>query len=772
MPQALTRADLELMGYTEIEERLPKSSDQCYVLKGTAAVGITRLDAAFLYAKSRATAGDIKSALAEVDDQSETYLVLPESARHQKDLLDFANSRGIEAFHLTNLLWERTHNLFGEYVSSLRNQIIEEKYFVNPRSENNPHSQLDRSLREFLTDDDNRYRGRILVLRAPAGVGKTTLVRHVVASLVKSPKPKQVLPVYVEAQHWSKLPLDAVDGLWDVILNSLRMYSSTLSVTEELFQHILRNGLIAFVFDGFDELCGHRNFPTKGGEVLQYLAETVQETEARLVLTTRTAYWDAEIGAVPTNVDIVDLAPFNSQQAKNYFDRVFKADPHKRQQAIRLYRDLEKAAKPGTAMGSKSARSKFVNLPVCVALVAEYVGDDGGDEATYSYDVALTEKFLTQLCEREQTRQNLQASATVQMTALGEVAMEFVEQSNPDFASEDLEAIGIESTDVERMSSHPLLLWNEQDKRFRFSYDFLPYFFRALAVANALEQLGAETDRRLLKLMVKESNGKGVIFDHLGDLAVDIPIANLASIFQRVPETEPDARSFLFHVASVVVELSQDNLTKAERTHAIFEALFGNAWATDKHIRKLRFFGGLSRLDFAGLTFSGCQFTNVTFVDCVCDESTRFDSCVFSGELEFQRCSRESWSKSQGWETCSLRAPANLRLEAFLPETDVNVEEHAKDALRLALEKFWRHGRLKQTIRKQHWRTGSLGHSIYCETLREAMLDAGVMEEITISGVAEGGYAFNKNCLGALQKFMDSRVVVGALAKAYARLLK
>lgn len=64
---------------------------------------------------------------------------------------------------------------------------------------------------------------------------------------------------------------------------------------EKHVRDALRAGLIVFVFDGLDELCGHRNAVLSAEDVVDELANLAQGSNARILVSTRTAYWDAEI---------------------------------------------------------------------------------------------------------------------------------------------------------------------------------------------------------------------------------------------------------------------------------------------------------------------------------------------------------------------------------------------------------------------------------------------------------------------------------------------
>ncbi|MBI5903872.1 MAG: hypothetical protein HZB84_10370 [Deltaproteobacteria bacterium] len=273
-------------------------------------------------------------------------------------------------------------------------------------------------------------------------------------TLAKNASTYHLIPIYVESQHWSKLQLDGVDELWDIISNSLSQFSTSLHVTEELFRHMLQHGLLCFIFDGFDELCGHRRFPLSAADVLNQLARIAQDSDARMILTTRTLYWESEIANKPSNVRMEQLAPFNTQQAKGYFAKHFPGDIVQRDRAFSLYQNLQKRVQPPTVEGGLSSRNLFINLPVCVNMVAECVKLGAVTDSAYQFKQGIVRGFLDLICEREQVRQGLLATAGEQLLAFEELAIEHVENQAPEFDIGLLELIGI----APKMSAKLLLI--------------------------------------------------------------------------------------------------------------------------------------------------------------------------------------------------------------------------------------------------------------------------------------------------------------------------
>ena len=109
----------------------------------------------------------------------------------------------------------------------------------------------------WLRANDSESSSHIRVIRAPAGVGKTSLARHLTRKVAEGADKYKLIPCYVESDHWAKLRVESLDQLWAMIENSLRHFDPNLRLTQSLFEHLLKSGDLVFIFDGFDELCGH-----------------------------------------------------------------------------------------------------------------------------------------------------------------------------------------------------------------------------------------------------------------------------------------------------------------------------------------------------------------------------------------------------------------------------------------------------------------------------------------------------------------------------------
>ena len=365
MLKSLSENDLRLLGYTDIQEETDTGdTDFVSVYRAVAAAGLRQVRARFIQARSKFTVTRLMTVLQAQPRDADIFVIVTKATKARPEIVAACKTANVPCFVREDLLWQKTATIFSEFLQSICTDINTEPNFVQPRKLNDSRSELDSELAKYLIGDETKSRGRLRVLCAPAGVGKTTLARVLTVRLAEQAEKNKLIPIYVEAQHWSKMRFDSIDELWDSISNSLSMFSSSLALSEALFAHMLQQGLVCFIFDGFDELCGHRGVGFRASEVLQQLADVAIESDARMLLTTRTPYWRAEIEAQPENVDVVELDSFNTQKAKVKSVKLSKelAARKARQRAADAPRHL--AAHPATGSAIQKRNSCFPNTRI------------------------------------------------------------------------------------------------------------------------------------------------------------------------------------------------------------------------------------------------------------------------------------------------------------------------------------------------------------------------------------------------------------------------
>jgi hypothetical protein len=778
VPRAFLERDLEILGYSELRE---ERFEGWTIFSGVALAGLERVETAFLYLNAGFTNEMAKEAKPEfVGRKGRKYVIVPRSEERRKNFIDELFGSYSKFFVAEDLIWAKIQERFAEYLQHIRKIVPQEEHYVAPRKEGpyEPDARLDDELLQLLTYNGDKENRRINVVRAAAGVGKTTLARRLARMLADKSDSLRVVPVQVESSHWDKLQLASLEGLWEIIENSFHKCSHNLQINKSLFEHLLRQGDLAFIFDGFDELCERRHSCFTPRNVLDELLALATETSkehstsvvTNIVITTRTMYWKAAVGSTKLPFRVLDLAPFNRHQAHSYFQNVFKKTPRDHNKAQGIYRKLVRSNTPLTPGGP---REQFVNHPFCLQMIAEGVRRGYDEQFEFSGPTSLLLQFLLQFCERERRRQRLITPAESQLDALQEIA---VAGEFDAFELDYCVAAGFEEKDLPRLIDHPLLNAKVVAEKtlYSFKYEFLRPFLKAKFLVAAIRRIGAAgatKDDPAWRVMAEESGANGSVLEHVLQLIVPNDTKAVTGCYRTalrvLPKKGPEL-SFLFHVARLLVE--RPNLTKRERTDLLFGLLF-DKFNQSREVHRLYVVGQINKLDLSDVKFIECDFVDVSFRDCIANKGTQFRQSLFTGDFDVAGTDQKSWSHVKVSIDCILDFPTNLIWERVLRAEVGAKEEHLRDALGLALAKFWHHGQPKLTLPKNQWSTGTLGHSIYCEPIRNAMFKYGLTKEATMGGEAEPVYLFSDDAIPDLQRFMDNGQLTGRIRDVFDSLL-
>ena len=777
MARQFNEKDLYLLDYEEVE-RKHDESDELSVYDATAKAGADRVMHRFIYLKSRCTQKGAQQAVPYLRDSpalAKIYVVKAASL-HNQTVLRIIERAGCQLQSHEDLIWQQLGSVFDPYLTHLSETMALAPYFMTPNLKSTEqHSKEALSpIRRYMQGVDAGDDGGIRVLSAHAGIGKTTLARYLVCDLAKQRRSPRVVPIFVEAHHWERLDLGEIDGLWGIIKNSLdiidQRHECSRRLSEDLFRHALQQGYLSFVFDGFDELCGSDHFDAD--RVLLELAEMASESEARVLVTTRTLFWDAQIHAPPENVSVWTLDSFNSQQARGYFRKQFGQNSAQTKRAFDLYDSLRtESQQPPEKTGS--IRDQFVNLPLCIRMIADFVEDSPTESVTIPLKSgeSFLQRVLRGFCEREMRRIGIVSPAEAQLASFVDRAIDS-NQLNPAFDLEDLVLAvdGIMEDDLKRLDRHGLLDRVPSSGQYRFRYDFLGPYLRAVAIAKWLtDSMGSASfgTKHLPRILRGEADGQGFVLEQLRTLLGPDKVGVIMSRGRELGGDGP-VGSFIFHLARELIERLK--LPRKEETRALFAGLSGVSpedW--DGVLKGWEFRGTLESLHLAGVKFHRCKFRDVFFRRCVVDRRTEFSKCVFDGDLRIERGDVDR-SESH-WETVSFASDCEMSGQARFVWSDVlgghSASRNARiaDLLRIGLEKFWYSGQIRPKVRHDDWSKGILGRTGRSRPLLDHMLKAGL-----VSIDFRDRIELARDSFPDLQNYMDNDQLSGRIRDVYERL--
>jgi hypothetical protein len=769
MAKTFTQFDLELLGYTNIKEFGPQ--DYAFrMFEGTVTAGVQSLQHRFLYLKDDGVSETaVDEALQASKGTKDWHIIHPDARVPGEAALRKLRKVG-RVFSHTELIWSRLQVLFAEYLHSLHERIPAEEWFIQPRYSkpgHDPHDKLDEDLAGFLTATGKTRTppgGTLLVIKAPAGVGKTTLAREVVRGVAAGAKDHKVIPVYVEASHWGKLQLPSVSELWDIIRNSLMEFSSSLALREELFDYALKQGWICFVFDGFDELCANKLSNFKANDVLAELATLAQQSEARVVVTTRSLFWSGEVTVTPPNVAIWELAPFIRAQAMRYFEFRFSKQKPKLKAAQEIYGELTPhVGSPVTPGGS---RAQLINTPICVSMIAE-LAEQGRTSLSSSDSKPVLQDILIKLCERDRRRQSFVTPPETQLHVFEELSISKYDE----FGNEELEILGFDAEDIRsgRTVDH-VLITSGSAGAYRMRYEFLPPYFKAHHLLGVLADGHAVLNAQSRVLIADEANGRGYVLEHLVQL---LPFPCFSFIKEKAPHlvrAGREMRLFLFHLLRLALDSEQPKDTAGERSSQLFSIAFGAELQDGKReIRGLIVSGSIERLDLRNVAFLECSFRDVSFVNCVVDDTTTFVKCDFRGDFSVAD-QQKAWRKVRLVDP-RAEPPASLAIQSTIGSKSLDRDSIARDAIRLAIEKFWHHGQLRRSLKIEDFNRGLIAKTQMASLLLEVLRRSQVIEDIETSGVKDS-VGVPVESIPAIKQFMDNNQMTGRIKIAYEDLLR
>jgi len=498
-------------------------------------------------------------------------------------------------------------------------------------------------------DAENRATPELNVLVAEPGQGKTYLCSY----LAQITALKGRIPLLVSSNQWQTMAPGDLQSIFKTILNALQHFNAPIPWTEgaeETFVKVAqKSGSFTLIFDGFDEYVLRRSGNVSAPEVLQSFRDLAVSTSSQILLTSRTAFWEAagaEVFAtfkedIGLRASVFAIEPFDRKHALKYFERRLDGREDAVNAALSVF-DKLKTARSGSGM-SLVGRGFLLSLIADLSSRLETAHVEMSDNPVEKPLDWVCESF----CAREDLRLGLGIPARKQLKLFEELAeataveagastdtFALLLQTVCDFDVEQAAIVlGTDGARAGKLAYHPLLK-QRKDHRWVFSENQLYYLFVARRVLSLLAQrrhtvLGNFLDRIrdlrqlhfeiagfLLYLLAPSTKG----FEPFK--AVVVELIDIEADDGRSPACKSSIAASLA-ILAVNEELPR-GADKLERRQ-LFQRIIGGP------ISRLHFSDTLTNFNFRGVEFLRCRFENLTFVRCEFDKSTRFVGCRFHG---------------------------------------------------------------------------------------------------------------------------------------------
>ena len=682
-----------------------------------------------------------------------------------------------------------------EYLESLINRELQlylgdlkaqkPTYYIDPRVETPSGAPRRRPnpLLSFLIDREVGFlTGKLGILLAEPGQGKTYMSKFLVSQLATYGN--GVLPLSVDSTQWANMTGHDLASLWKTLAHTFRHHGAPIGWIEnhedEFLRATLKADLFRIVFDGFDEYVLRNAGAVQPMDTLETLADLAEVTGTRIVITSRTSFWETNLAAeaVERFVDrtgtlIYRILPFDAQYAENYFKKRFAhREPRLTAQATQLFRSLE------TASDNLAGRGFVLNL------LGDIV-ERGKAQSVSSEPASMGLRWLVQeLCEREQLRQQLPFKAEEQLRIFRHFAMDVAFGERPttellefslEYARPDIEA-PVRRDCLEKLKSHPLLeycptsmLWSFKEKQVEIALlaeQLVRWDDQGLRRFIQLVRLGAAEREDMASMLVTLTVG----------LSLNEALVTLRRIIRAASKTAPstvggqsaisDGQRLAATVALIAVETYSPHGSERRERSQFLLGLCGEGV-----VEGFVFSGTIGRHDFRGIEFRNCSFEKTTWAHCDLDETTTFRRCHFIGGAS--PVLTDGFGRAVMVE-CFLDQDATAWLNAErVREGQRRYEvEDLRSDFAAVLNKFVIKGGLGLgTVEERNLTRGTISRSPHRDDIVEALCSY-VFEVHHISGKGGSGYNVRANAREAMKFYAGNNVYTGPLADAFEKVRK
>ncbi len=320
--------------------------------------------------------------------------------------------------YLASFIQEQTR----AYLNKLKE--LEPAYFIQP-SYDTPsgiRAKIPNPLMLLLDKDGvDIFRGALGILVAEAGQGKTYTTQFLASALCEADQ----IPIYINSRQWVKLTADDLSSLWKTIAHSFKFYNTPISWMEgnekEFIRVTLKGSIFRLIFDGFDEYILWNHGKVNPHETLKLLLDLAQTHGAKILITSRTSFWDSDISKSEFDTHQwqsllrYEIIPFDENSARNYFAGRFPDSSDKEERAVNIFRRLKSA-------DTTDARGSFIGRGFIIALIADLVDRTKINPPSVRSNVTIMKWLMEALCIREQERQQLAINSEEQLTIFREFA--------------------------------------------------------------------------------------------------------------------------------------------------------------------------------------------------------------------------------------------------------------------------------------------------------------------------------------------------------------
>lgn len=519
------------------------------------------------------------------------------------------------------------------------------------------------------------------------------------------------------------------------------------------------------------------NGKVSAGDAINSLSELVKNTGARIILTSRTTFWESEFPEDRVLVPIYNIIPFDVNQARNYFTKRFSTaerGPEKVNNSVNLFTQLRQSTPDLAGRG-------FV-----LRLIADlFNGDEPVADHPAGRNTALW--LFKALCTRDQARHDLPLDATEQIEAIQEFILASLSGADPDSELLDLAISQVaprlddsaRHAAIKKMTSHPLIFRVSGDgDEWRVSQEQVCVILVARFISNCASSGNAEQ----LGQLTRDMQVKHGFLRDLGNALIDLDfeaaieadserVERARSIVQTILKAadhdHPTSKTILSRLAGIMLLRLVDSFAgkqHIDRSAMLFDAADRNS------VRNVTFSGTIASLNLSGRVFESCRFEHVRWHNCEFDENTRFEKCHFDG-IELNKSDSIIEADFDDSTYDEVARDYLKRIEIARGKRNYGPDDLEGD-IRCVLQKFApRGGLVPRTQKENYLASGTIRVSPYKDDVINA-IKRDILDEHHISGTSEIGFHVRDDVREEFQFFVVNNVFTGRLKEVFEALRK
>ncbi|WP_336948460.1 NACHT domain-containing protein [Acinetobacter junii] len=593
--------------------------------------------------------------------------------------------------------------------------------FIKPYTTNDSTKTADLLIYEWYTNNNNP----LLVLKGSGGVGKTTVAKNFIERLYKNNLGDNTNILYINSHDLINeiMKADKIEDIFDFYLILATKRKENKIFSKELLQLSSDNGNLTIVLDGIDEVIARKgsdfNLNTLIESIFKSYSGNLNKT--KIIMTCRDYFW--EISQNFTNIELIELKPFDEQLARKYFESAFEENPEN--------------IKKSMVLANKFKLNNNSYIPYILDMIKDNI---------ISFENNLSHKLKTlklqindnvddfliaKSCEREIVKlDNL--SIDEQIEIFLQVSIKYDGIFHESHLKEVLSRMFSEKN-LDKFKDHSLLI--RQGENLVFRYDFFVTHFKCLYLFDFLlnekiESMDQLTFDILVNYINLENDFSKNLKERLGESyskrleEIIYYIINKEIVFPNFDQLKVNEITSSLLILLLNFYNEYDTKQRSDLIQNLYEngGQIENLSIINLHSKSQRVI-----FDFSNLKFNNCHFENYEgFAECKFNNNTLFKNTVFKPNLIKKGVTTSLTSENIDDSTCNTSGIYDFLQEK--EELKNEQEQEIRKNLRRIITYFWQGSFFVQKLASE-----ARNRFKHCMNLFSSLIDLGVIIESKVT---------------------------------------